>query len=113
MTGSCSGRSTRPWCATPPREAEGIEVSLLRDTADPASTRRLLDEAVAWGARGVSVHQGVLDSALVDEAHGRGLAVYCWFQSLAVQEEMLASAVAFGLDGVVTDWVAEALATIG
>ncbi|MCZ7535807.1 MAG: glycerophosphodiester phosphodiesterase [Acidimicrobiia bacterium] len=94
-------------------EAEGIEVSLLRDTASPAATRRLLDDAVAWGARGVSVHQGVLDEALVAEAHGRGLAVYCWFQSLAVQEEMLARASGFGLDGVVTDWVAGALATVG
>lgn len=92
--------------------APEIEVALLRDTFDASATRRLLDEAVAWGARGVSVHQDVLDAALVDDAHGRGLAVYCWFQSLAVQDEKLPAAARFGLDGVVTNWVSEARATL-
>lgn len=94
------------------REAPEVEVSLLRDTSDASSTRRLLDEAREWGARGVSVHQGVLDADLVAEAHGRGLSVYCWFQQLSVQEARLAKAATFGLDGVVTDWVAEARAAL-
>ena len=94
------------------RAASEIEVSLLRDTTSPQATRRLLDDAVAWGARGVSVHQDVLDAALVADAHHRGLAVYCWFRRLAVQEEKLAAAAAFGLDGVVTDWIREARATL-
>ena len=97
------------YCA---REAPGIEVSLLRDTFDSAATARLLGAAVAWGARGISVHQSALEASLVAEAHRRGVAVYCWFQSLAVQEERLAEAAAFGLDGVVTDWVAEARSTL-
>ncbi len=97
------------YCA---REAPEVEVSLLRDTYDAAATDRLLGEAVAWGARGVSVHQGVLDAALVAEAHRRGIAVFCWFQNLAAQEAGLAEAAGFGLDGVVTDWVAEARSTL-
>lgn len=97
------------YCA---KEAPGIEVSLLRDTSTPQATERFLSEAVAWGARGVSVHQGVLSAELVADAHGRGLAVYCWFQRLDVQEARLSAAAGFGLDGVVTDWVAEARSTL-
>jgi len=97
------------YCAA---EAPEMEVSLLRDTGSPEGTRRLLDDAVAWSARGVSVHQDVLGSALIDGAHRRGLAVYCWFRRRAVQDAKLAAAAAAGLDGVVTDWVAEARATL-
>lgn len=97
------------YCA---KEAPGIEVSLLRDTSTPQATGRFLSEAVAWGARGVSVHQGVLSAELVGDAHGRGLTVYCWFQSLDAQEAALGAAARFGLDGVVTDWVAEARSTL-
>jgi len=86
------------------RAPAGTEVALLRDTKDAAGTARYLDDAVALGATAVSVHHGVLDDALVATAHQRGLKVHCWFQSLEVQ----AAKAAVLLDGIVTDWPADA-----
>jgi glycerophosphoryl diester phosphodiesterase len=94
------------------RAREGTEVALLRDTKGPADTDRYFKDAVALGATAVSVHQDVLDDALVELAHHRGLTLHCWFQSLKVQ----AVKVAVGLDGIVTDWpvdAAERLAALG
>jgi len=87
------------------RAPTGTEVALLRDTASPADTDRYLTDAVALGASAVSVHQDVLDRALVERAHDRGLTVHCWFQSLAVQ----VTKAAVPVDGIVTDWPADAV----
>ena len=84
--------------------ADGIEVALLRDTHDAAGDQRFLHDAVRWGARAISVHEGSLARDLPCRAHARGLRVYTWFQDLARQRGGVTS----GLDGVVTDWVAEA-----
>lgn len=83
----------------------GTEVALLRDTHTPADTVRYLDEAVALGATAVSVHERILDAALVADAHRRGLRIHCWFQSLEVQ----AAQAAVPVDGIVTDWPADAI----
>jgi len=87
------------------RAPEGIEVALLRDTKSPAETETYLDDAVRLGATAVSVHQDVLDDALVDKAHDKGLRIHCWFQSLAVQ----AAQAKVTVDGIVTDWPADAV----
>jgi glycerophosphoryl diester phosphodiesterase len=87
------------------RAPSGTEVALLRDTKSPDETARYIEEASALGANAVSVHESVLDDALVDSAHERGLTIHCWFQSLEVQAEKAAMAV----DGIVTDWPADAV----
>lgn len=94
------------------RAPEGTEVALLRDTTSSDDTDRYFSEAVALGATAVSVHQSMLDHALVEKAHGQGLTIHCWFQSLKVQSAM----VGVPVDGIVTDWPADAsqrLAALG
>ncbi len=87
------------------RAPAGTEVALLRDTKGPADTARYLDDASTLGASAVSVHQSVLDEALIADAHERGLTIHCWFQTLKVQ----AAKVALLVDGIVTDWPADAI----
>ena len=82
----------------------GTEVALLRDTKSPTETVRYLDHAAALGANAVSVHQSILDEALVAAAHALGLRIHCWFQSLEVQ----AAKAAVAVDGIVTDWPVDA-----
>lgn len=87
------------------RAPEGTEVALLRDTKGRADTDRYFDDAVTLGATAVSVHQDILDTDLVAQAHVRGLRIHCWFQSLGVQ----ASKTAVPVDGIVTDWPVDAV----
>ncbi len=87
------------------RAPAGTEVALLRDTRGPAETDRYLADAVRLGATAVSVHQDVLDEALVERAHGQGLTVHCWFQSLGAQ----AAKAEVRADGIVTDWPVDAV----
>lgn len=90
------------------RAPSGTEVALLRDTKTAAETIRYLHDAVALGANAVSVHQSILDEALVATAHARGLRIHCWFQSLEVQ----AAKAAVAVDGIVTDWPVDALSRL-
>jgi glycerophosphoryl diester phosphodiesterase len=85
-----------------------VEAALLRDTASAGATARYLDDALAIGAKAVSLHQGVLTREVVADAQARGLTVYCWIQSRGG----IASAVATGLDGIVTDWPRDARSVI-
>lgn len=86
------------------RSAPGTEVALLRDTRDDRTDRRMLDDAERWGATAVSVHQSRVTQELVDEAHRRGLRVHAWFQDPDTQRRLLPF-----VDGVVTDWVEDAV----
>jgi len=90
------------------RALPDAEVALLRDTFDPGGHDRLLADAAAIGARAVSAHEDVVTPAFQAAAADRGLAVYCWYQSLEAQRDRLARAAASGLAGVVTDWPAAA-----
>ncbi|HEV7524106.1 MAG TPA: glycerophosphodiester phosphodiesterase [Acidimicrobiia bacterium] len=94
------------------RALPDAQVALLRDTFDPAGHDRLLADAAAIGARAVSAHQDVVTPAFIGAAADRGLAVYCWYQQLEVQEARLAEVAAAGLAGVVTDWPADARARL-
>jgi glycerophosphoryl diester phosphodiesterase len=87
------------------RAPEGTEVALLRETRSQAEVERYLGEAVALGATAVTVHEDVLDDALVGAAHERGLTIHCWFRSLQAQ----AAKAAVPVDGIVTDWPVDAL----
>jgi glycerophosphoryl diester phosphodiesterase len=88
--------------------APEIESSLLRDARSPAGLRRFLDDAVSYGARGVSVHWRAVTSEFVAEAHARGLKVY----SLSPDVDSTVASVACGLDGAITDWPAEVRAAL-
>jgi glycerophosphoryl diester phosphodiesterase len=90
------------------RALPDAEVALLRDTFEPTANDRLLADAAAIGARAVSAHQDVVTPAFIGAAAERGLAVYCWYQQLEVQQARLAEVAAAGLTGVVTDWPADA-----
>jgi glycerophosphoryl diester phosphodiesterase len=90
------------------RALPDAEVALLRDTFDPDEHDRFLADAAAIGARAVSAHQDVVTPAFLAAAADRGLAVYCWYQSLDVQRDRLTRTAALGLAGVVTDWPAAA-----
>ena len=94
------------WCATTV-DTSRTEVALLRDTRKGEATDRLLDDAIAWGATAVSVTPAVVDEPLLVAAHRRGLSVHAWFPRL---EDQVEAVTASGLDGVVTDWVEEAVA---
>jgi glycerophosphoryl diester phosphodiesterase len=94
------------WCAAK-IDRSRTEVALLRDTHRGEATDRLLDDAVAWGASAVSVAPAVVDEPLLDAAHRRGLSVHAWFPRL---EDQVEAVTASGLDGVVSDWVEEAVA---
>jgi glycerophosphoryl diester phosphodiesterase len=87
------------------RAPQGTEVALLRDTRGGADTDRYLEDAAALGATAVSVHQDAIDDGVVERAHARGLTVHCWFQSLEAQ----AAKASVAVDGVVTDWTADAV----
>jgi glycerophosphoryl diester phosphodiesterase len=91
------------------RALPDAEVALLRDTFEPVTHDRLLADAAAIGARAVSAHQDVVTPAFIGAAAERGLAVYCWYQQLEVQQARLAEVAEAGLTGVVTDWPADAV----
>lgn len=93
------------WCA---RHAPEMETSLLRDAMTDDAEQRFLDDAVAFGAKGISAHWDRVTPAFVERSHGLGLAVYAWCQ----WEERHGEKRGMGLDGVVTDWPARARAAL-
>jgi glycerophosphoryl diester phosphodiesterase len=90
------------------REAPEIESALLRDVRWAARLRRFLDDALRFGAGGVSAHWQAITATFVDEAHRRGLKVY----SMCLDTESMAAKLALGLDGIITDWPQEARAAL-
>ena len=90
------------------RALPDAEVALLRDTFEPEGHDRLLADAAAIGARAISAHQDAVTPAFIAAAAARGLAVYCWYQRLEVQQARLREVAAVGLAGVVSDWPADA-----
>ena len=90
------------------RTAPEVEPSLLRDARSPKGLRRFLDDAVRYGARGISIDWRAVTSAFVAEAHAGSLKVY----SLSPDVDSTVANVARGLDGAITDWPAEVRAAL-
>ena len=84
-----------------------IEGSLLRDTFTSRGHRAFLRAAHECGARGISAHWQAVTPTFAARAHELGLAVYSWWRSPSVPTDKLPF-----LDGLVTDWPAEAQATV-
>jgi glycerophosphoryl diester phosphodiesterase len=91
------------------QHAPNAEVALLRDATRPGEVDKLFADANAWGAQAVSVHETVGTREFVEQAAARGILVYCWYQSLAAQQQHLHTY----LHGIVTDWPVEAREALG
>jgi glycerophosphoryl diester phosphodiesterase len=89
------------------RDAPEIEVSLLRDTRTHRQHRRFLDDAVALGAQGLSISWEAVDRDFAGAVRARGLRLYS--MSAAVRPDPQTASL---LDGVITDWPAEARAAL-
>lgn len=89
------------------RHAPEIEVSLLRDTRTPRQHRRFLTDAAVLGARGLSICWRAVESGFVAEARRLGLSVYSMPDTVLPDPQT-----ARLLNGVVTDWPAEARAAL-
>jgi glycerophosphoryl diester phosphodiesterase len=89
------------------RQAPDIEVSLLRDTRTSKQHHRFLSDAAALGARGLSICWDAVDSAFAAAARNRGLAVYSMCDAIRPDPRT-----ARLLNGVITDWPAEARAAL-
>jgi glycerophosphoryl diester phosphodiesterase len=92
------------WLAGQARE---VEVSLLRDTRNARQDRKLLDDAVALGARGVSLRWTAIDASFAAEARRLGLSLYAMCDGPRPDPQT-----ARLLTGVITDWPAEARAAL-
>jgi glycerophosphoryl diester phosphodiesterase len=89
------------------RHAPEIEVSLLRDTRTVAQDRRFLDDAAALGAGGVSICWRAVDGDFAAAARRLGLSVYSTSEAPVPDTNT-----AHLLRGVITDWPAEARASL-
>ncbi len=85
------------------QHAPEIEVSLLRDTGSPRQHRRFLRDAAAVGANGISICWAAVDDDFAGAARRCGLSLYAMCD--AVEPDLDTARL---LDGVVTDWPAEA-----
>lgn len=84
--------------------APHCERALLRNTFDDHAGRRYVHDAVAAHANAVSLHHRGTTRAVVDAAHSAGLLVYSWVTDDADHARVLAT----GVDGINTDWPAQA-----
>jgi glycerophosphoryl diester phosphodiesterase len=89
------------------KHAPDIEVSLLRDTRTAGQHRRFLTDALALGARGLSVCWNGVDGAFIAAARTRGLSVYSMCDAIRPDPQT-----ARLLNGVITDWPIEARAAL-
>ena len=89
------------------RHAPDIEVSLLRDTRTSKQHHKLLKDAGAAGAQGLSICWGAVDADFAAAARKRGLSVYSMCDAVRPDLET-----GRRLTGVVTDWPAEARAAL-
>lgn len=84
-----------------------IEGSLLRDTRTTWGHRAFLRAAERCGAQGISARWAAVTPEFAGRASEGGLRLYSWCRTVDVPAETLAL-----LDGVVTDWPAEARAVV-
>jgi glycerophosphoryl diester phosphodiesterase len=88
--------------------APAIERAWLQNTKTPDAAADYCRAAAELGAKAVSVMDISLTPEVVATGHDLGLVVYSWVRTLEVQDAVIAA----GPDGIVTDWVREARASI-
>ena len=100
------------WCRSPAEVADPAnhdvfgEVALL---ADGQNAGEYLDDATRSHATAVSLNSDLLSADSVSAAHQQGLTVYAWI----VEPGRPGDAFELGVDGVVTDRIAEARHALG
>lgn len=90
------------------RSAPDVEVAYLKDVRKPEAKRDFIAKARLMGAKAISAHWLAIDAEFVAAAHALGLKVYSFHERFELTPEKLAS----GLDGLITDFVAEARVSI-
>jgi glycerophosphoryl diester phosphodiesterase len=91
------------------RSLPGVEVAYYKDYEDGPSNRQFIGKAARLGAHAVSLDWRAIDGDLVAAAHTAGLKVYSWHKAYPLDRPKLQS----GLDGLITDDPAMALAALG
>jgi glycerophosphoryl diester phosphodiesterase len=105
---------TLAWCSSARaagyilHNAPGVEVAHYKDYEDVESNRGFIEGAAALGVQAVSLDWRAIDAALVAYAHERGLKVYSWHKEYELSRDKLSA----GLDGLITDYPARALAAL-
>ncbi len=89
------------------RELPDVERALLRDARTRWGVRRFLADATRLQVHGISAHWAAVTPALAASARARGLRLFSMARRLDHQEAKLHL-----LDGLVTDWPAEAVGSI-
>jgi glycerophosphoryl diester phosphodiesterase len=97
--------SSRDAVAVAAERAPQVERAWLQNTETPDAALAYLREAAAIGADAVSVMDVSLTAGVVAVGHDLGLVVYSWVRTLEVQPTVVAA----GPDGIVTDWVRDAV----
>jgi glycerophosphoryl diester phosphodiesterase len=108
----CHNRGLDParlalWCRSPAQVADPAnhevfgEVALLADGQDAETYLR---DATSSRATAVSLNPDLLSASAVSAAREHGFTVYAWI----VAPDQLGDALDLGVNGVVTDWVAQA-----
>lgn len=95
------------WCRSPVQIADPTNHEVFGEVALLARRQDVdgyLTDAIRSRANAVSLDPGLLSAAGVSAAHEQGLTVYAWI----VDERGHEDAVGFGVDGLVTDWIARA-----
>jgi hypothetical protein len=89
--------------------APELERAWLQNTTTTEAALAYCRAAADLGAKAVSVMDVSLTPEVIATGHELGLVVYSWVRTLDVQDGVIAC----GPDGVVTDWVAEAVRSRG
>jgi glycerophosphoryl diester phosphodiesterase len=113
----CLDRAVDPhrialWCRDPgvlQRLSDGKRFGELALLPAGQQLPAYLADAAGAGAGAVSLHPEVLSTQAVESAHAAGLRAYAWIRSRDEHRR----AVECGVDGLVTDWIADALQAAG
>ncbi len=87
--------------------APELEIALLRDTQGPAELRELLTDVEGFGARAISAHWSQVTVELAETCNRTGIRLYSWCKRRTIDSSKLVL-----IDGLVTDWPAEARVAI-
>jgi glycerophosphoryl diester phosphodiesterase len=106
---------TLVWCSSAlvvryaVRTMPGVEVAYYKDYEDGPSNIEFIGKAARIGAKAVSLDWRGINRDVVDVAHSLGLKVYSWHKEFPLTAEKLES----GLDGLITDYPAQAREALG
>lgn len=101
---------TLAWCSSEQvvrylvRRLPRVEVAYYKDFEDGPNNIEFIGKAARIGAQAVSLYWLGISDPVVAAAHALGLKVYSWHKEFPITPEQLAT----GIDGVITDYPANA-----